>query len=143
MGKNQVILISKLSRIQYKPMIEIQYKKMAGVVMPRISYKLFQEKKLPAYTFEGTSHFLDDLIILLKRFFEIMIEFSEIEDLILKHAISFKKVNRRINGLKNIIIPKLRLNIKQIREILEEIERENYVRLKKTKDLIISTQKIT
>ena len=143
MGKNGVILISKLSRIQYKPMVDIQYQKKAGIVVPRINYELFQEEKLPAYTFEGTSHFLDDLIILLKGFFKAMIEFSEIEDLILKHAISFKKVNRRINGLKNMIIPKLRMNIKQIREILEEIERENYVRLKKTKDLIISKEKTT
>jgi vacuolar-type H+-ATPase subunit D/Vma8 len=36
-----------------------------------------------------------------------------------------------------MIIPKLNSNIKQIKEILEEIERENYIRLKKTKDLII------
>ena len=59
----------------------------------------------------------------------------------LKDYFSFKKVNRRINGLKNMIIPRLTMNIKQIREILEEIERENYVRLKKTKDLIISKEK--
>jgi len=141
MGKNGVILISKLSRIQYRPMVDIQYQKKVGIVVPRINYKLFQEEKLPAYTFEGTSHFLDDLVVLLKDFFKVMIKFSEIEDLLLKHATNFKKVNRRINGLKNLIIPRLKMNIKQIREILEEIERENYVRLKKTKDLIVIKEK--
>ena len=49
---------------------------------------------------------------------------------------NFKKINRRLNGLKNIIIPELELNIKGIKGKLEEIERENFVRLKKTKDLI-------
>jgi len=59
---------------------------------------------------------------------------------LLKVALSFKKINRRINGLKNVIITRLGSNIKQIKEILEEIERENYVRLKKTKDLIIKQE---
>ncbi|MFX0002030.1 MAG: V-type ATP synthase subunit D [Candidatus Hodarchaeota archaeon] len=140
MGKNEVILISKLSRIQYKPRINIRTVKNMGLVITQIDYELFQEKKLPAYTFENTSHYLDDLLIVLKEFFNKIIKFSEIEDLILKVASSFKKVNRRINGLKNVIIPRLESNIKQIKDILEEIERENYVRLKKTKDLIIKQE---
>ena len=116
-------------------------KKKAGIIIPKIKYELIQEEKLPAYTFGNTSHYLDDLINVLKIFFEELIQFSEIEDLILKHAINFKKINRRINGLKNLIIPRLKFNIKKIRGILEEIERENYVRLKKTKDIIIQKQK--
>ncbi|MFX1305521.1 MAG: V-type ATP synthase subunit D [Promethearchaeota archaeon] len=137
MGKNELVLVSKLSRIQFKPKIEIFHLKKAGILFPQIKYELIQEEKLPAYTFENTSHYLDDLIYTLKDFFNSLIQFSEIEDLLLKHAINFKKINRRINGLKNLIIPKLKLNIKKIKEILEEIERENYIRLKKTKDIII------
>lgn len=138
MGLNEIRLISKLSRIQYKPEVEIQHIKKGGIIFPQIRYELIQEEKLPAYTFENTSHYLDDLINNLKSSFSILIQFSEIEDLLLKHAMNFKKINRRINGLKNMIIPKLKFNIKQIKEILEEIERENYIRLKKTKDLIIN-----
>ncbi len=140
MGIKELVLISKLSRIQYTPKIEIQYKKRAGLVIPKINYELIQEEKLPAYTFENTSHFLDDLILMLKDFFEKLIQFSEIEDLILKHAINFKKINRRINGLKKLIIPRLNFNIKKIRDTIEEIERENYIRLKKIKDIIIQKQ---
>jgi V/A-type H+-transporting ATPase subunit D len=137
MGKNEVNLISKLSKIQYKPRININTKKKMGIVITQIDYELFQEEKLPAYTFENTSHYLDDLLLNLKDFFRKFIKFSEFEDLLLKLALSFKKINRRINGLKNIITPRLETQIKQIKDILEEIERENYVRLKKTKDLII------
>lgn len=140
MGKNEVILISKLSRIQYKPRVNIRTVKKMGLVVSQIDYDLFQEEKLPAYTFENTSHYLDDLLIVLKEFFNSIIQFSEIEDLILKVSLSFKKINRRINGLKNVIVPRLESNIKQIKDILEEIERENYVRLKKTKDLIIQQE---
>jgi len=74
----------------------------------------------------------------LKDFFQNIFRFSEREDLMLKHALNFKKINRRINGLKNVIIPRLRSNIKQIKAILEEVDRESFVRLKKIKDLIIA-----
>jgi len=140
MGKNEVNLISRLSKIQYKPRINVQTHKKMGIVVTQIDYELFREKKLPAYTFENTSHYLDDLLVVLKDFFIKFIEFSEFEDLLLKVALSFKKINRRINGLKNIITPRLESQIKQIKDILEEIERENYVRLKKTKDLIIKQE---
>lgn len=142
MGKNGLNLISKLSRIQYKPRINIQNIKKMGIIVSQVEYEIFEEEKLPAYTFENTSHYIEDLINTLKELLECISKFSEIEDLILKVSINFKRINRRINGLKNVIIPKLKLDIKQIKEILEEIERENYVRLKKTKDLIIKQQEI-
>jgi H(+)-transporting ATP synthase subunit D len=142
MGKYGVNLISKLSKIQYKPVVDIQYVKRAGILLTRVKLNISREEILPAYTFENTSHYLDDLIKILKEFFEILIKFSELEDIVLKHSFSFKKVNRRINGLKNIVIPRLNNNIKKIKEILEESERESYIRLKKIKDLIINKQDI-
>lgn len=141
MGKYNLKLISKLSIIQYKPIIDIQYKRRAGILISQVKSKLSQAEILPAYTFENTSHYLDDLIQILKQLFGVLIEFSEIEDILLKYSFNFKRVIRRINGLKNIIIPKLKVNIKKIKEVLEEIEREGYIRLKKTKDLIINKQK--
>ena len=47
---------------------------------------------------------------------------------------SLLKIDQK--GLKNVIIPELQFDIKKIKDILEENERENYVRLKNTKDLI-------
>ena len=141
MGKYNLKLISKLSIIQYKPIIDIQYKKRSGILISQVKSKLSRAEILPAYTFENTSHYLDDLIQILKQLFGVLIEFSEIEDLLIKYSFNFKKVNRRINGLKNIIVPRLKVNIKKIKEVLEEIEREGYIRLKKTKDLIINKQK--
>lgn len=137
MGKRNLTLISKLSNIQFTPTINIQYVKKIGIVVPEITYELKQEEKLPAYTFENTSHYIDDLSRMLKDLFQNIFRFSEREDLMLKHALNFRKINRRINGLKNVIIPRLKLNVKQIKAILEEIERENFVRLKKIKDIII------
>jgi len=48
----------------------------------------------------------------------------------------YNSQGQRINALKNIIIPNLQGEIKTIKDILEEIEREEYVRLKLTKKII-------
>ncbi len=137
MGKTGVNLISKMTKIQHRPLINVNYKKKIGIIVPKIKYELIQEGKLPAYSFENTSHYCDDLIIILKELFKSLMIFAENEDYMLKIAFNFKRINRRINGLKNLIIPGLRSDIKQIKEILEETEREGFIRLKKTKDLII------
>ncbi|MFX1317386.1 MAG: V-type ATP synthase subunit D, partial [Promethearchaeota archaeon] len=57
-------------------------------------------------------------------------------DILLKLIFNLKKISRRINGLRNVIKPQLILDIKTIKELLEELDRENFVRLKKTKSLI-------
>ncbi len=137
MGSRDLKLISNLSRIQRSPKINIRYEKIIGNMVSKIDYVLLEEGRLPAYSFSNTSPYLDDLINeILKDFFENLIRLAETEDMLLKFAYNFNKLNRRINGLKNIIIPNLQLEIKKIKEILEENERENYVRFKKTKDLI-------
>ena len=136
MGKRDFKLISKLSKLQYKPTIDVTYFKKIGSLIPVIEYELIKEELLPAYSFENSSHYLDDLIIVLEKFFEQLIVFAKLEDVMLKISLSYKKINRRIRGLKNVIIPELQFEIKKIKEILEEDERENYVRLKNTKDLI-------
>jgi len=136
MGKKNFIMISKLSKIQFKTSVNVKYLKKIGIVVPKIDYELIRQEKLPAYSFENTSHYLDDLTIVLIKFFEQLVILSEYEDIMLKLSLSFRKINRRIKGLKNIIIPDLFQEIKKIKSILEEIERESYVRLKTIKNLI-------
>ena len=136
MGKKNYKLISKLSNIQFKPKINVRYIKKIGTLVPIIDYELIREELLPAYSFENTSHYLDDLIIVLIEFFEKLVNLAMYEDIMLNLAKNYKKINRRILGLKNVIIPELIHDVKKIKDILEENERENYVRLKNTKDLI-------
>ncbi|MBN1800416.1 MAG: V-type ATP synthase subunit D [Candidatus Lokiarchaeota archaeon] len=136
MGKNNLSLISQISTIQYKPRVSIGIIKEFGISLSKINYELIKEEKLPAYSFDTTSQYLDELIELLKKFFELIIFLAEKEDLMLNFAFDFKKIDRRINGLENIIIPELQTDVKKIKKILEELERESFVRLKKTKYLI-------
>jgi len=136
MGKLKFIEISQISKLQHKPLISIKNKKVHGILLPKIEFELTSSEQLPSYSFLDTTHNLDDLIIILKEFFRILIFLAESEDKILKFALYYKRVNNRINGLKYIIVPELQVTIKRLKEFLEEAERENSVRLKKTKELI-------
>ena len=135
-GKRIFNLISILSKIQYGVSVNINYYKELGNLVPKIDYKFLREEKLPPYSFENTSFHLDDLYPILKDLFTNVIQLAEREDILLKLALNFKNINRRINSLNNIIIPSQEIEIKKIKEILEESERENFIRLKKTKELI-------
>lgn len=136
MGKLKFIEISQISKLQHKPLISVKNTKVHGMLLPKIEYKLTSSEQLPPYSFLDTTHNLDDLIIILNKFFKILIFLAESEDKILKFALNYKRVNQRINGLKYIIVPELQVTIKRLKEYLEEAERENSVRLKKTKELI-------
>ncbi|MBY9021959.1 MAG: V-type ATP synthase subunit D, partial [Candidatus Lokiarchaeota archaeon] len=58
------------------------------------------------------------------------------EDLMIKFGLDLKKLNRRINALERKIIPGIEVDIKKIKDVLEENERESFSRLKKIKELI-------
>jgi len=141
-GKQSVNLISMMGRIQYKPRIELKYSKKMGIAIPRLELEFEKEEKLPPYAFTNTSKYLDNLMGLLKNMFEQIILLAETEDVLIKYAFNFQKVNRRIQGLKNVIKPQIESDIKKIERILEETERENFTRLKKTKDMIKTNEKI-
>ena len=137
MGRSELKLISKIITIESKPLIKVHYHKHIGIFLPQIESVLGKSKDDPSYSFENTSYHLDDLVQNnLTELFKQLISIVETEDKMLRLAITFNSVSRRINGLKNIIIPDLSMKIKTIRDLLEEIERENFVRLKKIKDLL-------
>jgi V/A-type H+-transporting ATPase subunit D len=138
MGKLKFIEISQISKLQHKPLISIKNKKVHGILLPKIEFELTSSEQLPSYSFLDTTHNLDDLIIILKEFFRILIFLAESEDKILKFALYYKRVNNRINGLKYIIVPELQVTIKRLKEFLEEAERENRIRIRFVKKLILN-----
>ena len=62
MGKKNLVIISKISKIQFNPLIDIKFLKRYGLKLPQFDYNFNQDKKLPAFAFDNTSHHLDDLV---------------------------------------------------------------------------------
>jgi len=61
---------------------------------------------------------------------------SELEESVYRIANAVESTQRRINALKHVHIPRYREIVKTIEMILEEREREDFVRMKKVKSVI-------
>ncbi|TFF97781.1 MAG: V-type ATP synthase subunit D [Promethearchaeota archaeon] len=133
-GKRSLETISKMGQIQFDPKVDLKYSTKLGIAIPTLNFKLRKKENLPPYGFDNTSKHLDELMNLLKDFIEDLLLVAETEDVLIKYAFNFQKIDRRMKGLKNIIKPQIESDIKKIETILEENERERFTRLKKTKD---------
>lgn len=59
-----------------------------------------------------------------------IIKLAEVETTAVKLADEIKKTKRKVNALEQIVIPRLKGDVRTIRMRLEEMERESFVRLK-------------
>jgi V/A-type H+-transporting ATPase subunit D len=137
-GKRSLNLISKLGELQFEPKVDLKYSKKIGIAIPHLNFEIQQKENLPPYSFDHSSKHFDELLEMVKDFIKKLLLLAETEDKLIKYAYNFQKINRRIQGLKNIIKPQIKSDIKKIESILEEADRETFIRLKKTKDMIKS-----
>ncbi|HHY03724.1 MAG TPA: V-type ATP synthase subunit D, partial [Thermoanaerobacterales bacterium] len=73
------------------------------------------------------------LDVAVQKFFEakfILFKIAQLEDSIYKLADEIRRTQKRANALKNIQIPKYETLVKNISEVLEEKEREDFSRMK-------------
>jgi len=126
LGITQVYEVAK--SIPLTTDFKILTRSVMGVEIPEIKYK---KQELPHYySFYNTNTALD---VALTKFHEVkylLYELAEIEDSVYKLATEIKRTQKRANALQNIQIPKYERIVKDISEVLEEKEREDFFRLK-------------
>lgn len=108
--------------------IDIQYISVMGVEIPSVIYN--EEKLKINYGLYNTTSSLDEAIIKFNAVKKYLIELSQIENIIFILNKNIDKVQRRSNALSEIIIPRDEAIAKNIQNILEEAEREEFARLK-------------
>ena len=110
--------------------IELDTKSIMGVEIPVIK-KIDVQNEWPGYF--GQTIELDNAVKQYRDIFPELIKLME-KQLVLKHiAEETKKTKRRVNSLEYLTIPRLEKTKKIIAFKLEELERENFSRLKKIK----------
>lgn len=109
----------------------ILFKSVMGVEVPHVYFN--KEYIKPSYGFYKSNTAMD---VAYKNFNEVkylIYELAELENAIYRLAMEVKKTQKRANALENIQIPRFEAAVKNITEVLEEKEREDFFRLKVVK----------
>ncbi len=85
---------------------------------------------------EGTGSALDETRKRFEDLIDIICVWSEVEISVWRLANEIKKTQRRVNALENIFIPEYKQTVKAIDEVLEEGDREEFIRKKKVKSFL-------
>lgn len=119
--------------ISEEPQIEMEQKNIVGVVVPKIEFQTVRKKMAERGYGFLTSAAIDEAAESYEVLVEKIIEAAEIETTIHKMLEEIEKTKRRVNALEFEVIPKMNEHAAFIRMRLEEMERENFSRLKMIK----------
>ncbi len=131
MGINKVNMISHTIEIDNQ--LDIKYKTIMGVEIPLISYTSSSNPDL-TFGLLGTTISIDEAIVEFQNIKKMMVDLARLEITISRLDSAIEKVQKRSNSLKDIIIPNYEKDEKRIQDILEERDREEFVRMKMIKN---------
>lgn len=117
--------------------IEISSRYLMGISIPAVEFGEVQRNVLTrGYSLHMTSSVLDKAAGEFERALGLLVELAETEAVAFAIARELEKTKRRVNALECILIPRLKGALKFIMMRLDEMERENFTRLKRIKAII-------
>ncbi|MCK4476448.1 MAG: V-type ATP synthase subunit D [Methanophagales archaeon] len=118
--------------------LDFSSRSIMGVHVPILELENELARKVTerGYGFMDSSAALDRSAKSFEETLEKIIKLAELEEAVRNLAGEVEKTKRRVNALEYIMIPRLKATRKYIQMRLEEMERENFTRLKKIKAIL-------
>lgn len=113
----------------------IDSKSIMGVPVPTVRYQGESDFK-PDYGFANTNAELDKAFKKFSGVLELIANLAMAEGTTFQIANDVRRTQRRVNALNHVLIPRYRNTAKWIELVLEEKEREEFVRTKRIKHMI-------
>ncbi|PKL60781.1 MAG: hypothetical protein CVV33_00875, partial [Methanomicrobiales archaeon HGW-Methanomicrobiales-4] len=131
---------SNLEELSYAtpdmPHITMGLSRIVGVKVPDINYSQDQETKHQGYSYVGSTSQADEAGQMFEKFLADLIKHAELTGITWCLEQEITSCRRRVNALEQIVIPSLIHTQKYIEMRLEEREREDLFRRKRTKQLL-------
>lgn len=108
--------------------ITVRLRSVMGVDIPDIDQ--LNAATAPSYSFRGSSAAMDAAYIKFRRVLVLLAQLAEVETCVYRLAVQIRKTHRRVNALEKVVIPSAEKEIRFISDVLEESEREDFVRMK-------------
>jgi V/A-type H+-transporting ATPase subunit D len=122
--------------------VDITSRSIMGVSVPVTKIKMDKRSLIDrGYGFSDTTIQLDEAAKKFEESLKLLIELGEIEKTIFLLAEEIESTKRRVNALEHIMIPRFENTVKSIDMRLQEMERENFVRLKMIRSTIEKSKK--
>ena len=113
----------------------LDHQSIMGVTVPIVKLQREKDSK-PEYGFSDTSVLLDKTFKEFSEILEQIAQLAELEGSIYRIADDVQKTQKRVNALKHVFIPMYSELVKRIELVLEEKEREEFIRMKTAKNMI-------
>ena len=113
----------------------LDHRSIMGVTVPLVKFQREQDVT-PEYGFADTSVMLDKTFNEFSDVLEQIAQLAELEGAAFKIAYDIQKTQKRVNALKHVFIPRYTEIVNRIELVLEEKEREEFIRMKKAKKMI-------
>ncbi len=135
MGTIETFQASK--EVRSKIHVEMSKRNIMGVSVPTIQMEKMERDILNrGYSIHATSSAIDEASKNFEKVLEALVKLAEQEETARSIARELEKTKRRVNSLEYIILPRLKWTIRFITMKFDEMERENFARLKRIKAMI-------
>lgn len=117
--------------------LRIRSRNIMGIKVPVLDIRVEERSLLErGYSIRDTSAQVDEAARLFEEALRLIAVQAEVEMTIRLLVDEIEKTKRRVNALENIVLPQLDATVKYIKMRLDEMERENFFKLKRIKAAI-------